>query len=251
MEISSGDITTALEVVRDRLYGVLDDRSSPVIERARGMVTNSARELRSQRSATRESGIKWGFTIDHDQPLRFKEADFRGHRLKADVFLTSYWDSDPAEEPSILNTVLRVWSLDPSLYFRHDWDAAGIGDRIQQDTGRVMWRAHFDLANLDQSGPKYHMQFGGRQHDEEMHWFPSTLSIPRIAHSPLDLVLATEFVTATFFPEEYKKLRRESTWKGALRKSQRHLMRDHLHKAVSAIDAGASALESWWNVSFC
>ena len=143
---------------------------------------------------------------------------------------------------------MRVWCLDENLYFRDQWDAARLENEIDGHSGRVVLRVHFDLAEHGQPGPRHHIQVGGKQHSGEFHWFPETLSVPRIVHMPFDLVLAAELVAATFYPEEYKRIRREPTWKHCTRTAQKHLLPVYLQKAIDAVADGRSVLEALWNV---
>lgn len=113
-----------------------------------------------------------------------------------------------------------------------------------------MLRVHFDLANRGQPGPRYHLQVGGKPPVDGLSWFPAALSVPRFAHTPMDLVLATELIAATFYPLEYEKLRRESTWKGSRRTSQEHLLPDYFDHAKRAIEGKGSVLEALWNVEW-
>ena len=188
-----------------------------------------------------------GFRIDPDDPLVFKETTVDGLRLRVDLFLRCYWNDDPAESPVELNVAMRVWSLDESVYFRTEWDAEGLKEKLEPGGERVMLRLHFDLANRNQPGPRYHLQVGGVQHAREYHWFPENLSVPRMLHFPVDLILATELIAATFYPREYRRIRRENLWVNSRRVSQEHLLTNHLNQALGAIDRG-SVLECLWNV---
>ena len=192
--------------------------------------------------------IPWGFRIEPEAPLRFNEAIVDDLRLRVDLFLCSFWDSNPAEMPVDLNVAVRVWALDSHVYFREDWDAERLGSDIPSNTGRVMLRMHFDLANPAQAGPKYHVQIGGNQRQEEFHWFPQSLSVPRLLHPPMDLVLASEMIAATFFPDDYKEIRRESSWVHSIRTSQMHLFSGYLAQATDAMSKETSLLEALWNV---
>ena len=194
--------------------------------------------------------LPWGFRIDPDDPLRFKDTVVDGTSLRVDLFLATFWNEEPAERPAILNVVMRIWCLSPPLYFRPEWDAPELANQIDPATGRVMLRLHFDLANEDQPGPRNHLQLGGVQHGSEWHWFPETLSVPRLLHMPVDLVLATEMIAATFYPEDYLDIRREPSWTHARRTSERHLLPDYLTRAMDAVNNGGSVLEALWNISW-
>ena len=252
MSITSGDIARSLEAVEKRLHSILDDRSSSVIAEAKSMLSESKRRYDSSRKRTelQYQNTRWGYGIKPSNPLRFRETIVDGLRLRVDLFLEIFWSDDPADHPTVLNVVIRVWCLDDSICFRSDWDAPALTSQIQRDTGRVMLRLHFDLANPGQSGPKYHLQVGGKPFLDELHWFPKGLSVPRMLHTPIDLVLASELIAATFYPNEYRDLRREDMWVGARKVSQQHLLSDYIHKASTALVSNASVLEVLWNKSW-
>ena len=231
------------------MISILDDRASVVIEEARSMLRASKEQFDRTRSRT-EPAIQqrmWGYSITPSNPLRFRDTEIDGLRLRVDLFLKEFWSEEPGESPTVLNVVIRVWCLDHSVCYRADWDSESLEDRIQPDVGRVLLRLHFDLANPDQPGPKYHLQVGGKQLDEELHWFPKALSLPRILHMPVDLVLASELIAANFYPNAYRKLRREDMWVGARRVSQDHLLDGYIERARTAIASNGSILEVLWN----
>ena len=238
MELRPAHVEKSLVAVRSRFSSILEPSSQSVIEKALSML----------RQSTRQSPPRWGFSISPDDPLRFKEAVVDGLRLKIDLFLHSYWERDPAQEPCYLTIAIRIWCLTQPIYFRPDWDAPRLDGLIDPNNGRVMLRIHFDLANQGQPGPKNHLQFGGVQHAGEMNWFPEALSLPRILHTPVDLILAIELIAATFYPSQYKTLRREPTWTNCIRVSQAHLLHNYLKLATDTVDSGKSLLEALWNV---
>ena len=163
--------------------------------------------------------------------------------------MEEYWDDEPAERPCALNVAIRVWCLDPHVYFRKDWDAQGLWSQVDPERGRVMLRIHFDLANAGQAGPQYHAQVGGNPRPEELSWFPEALDVPRMLHTPVDLMLASELVAATFYPSEYEDIKREDSWKGSRRVSQEHLLDGYFKNALSAVRSNGSVLDALWNVS--
>ena len=140
--------------------------------------------------------------------------------------------------------------MSQDIYFRSDWDASRLQNEVSPNTGRVMLRIHFDLANAGQQGPQHHVQVGGNPHEGEFSWFPESLSVPRLHHMPVDLVLATEMIAATFYKDDYKEIRREPTWKHALRTSQDHLLPGYFECAMKAVADKGSVLEAFWNVDW-
>lgn len=250
MRITVGQVERALETVASRLRPILDDRAGSVVAQAKSMLTESTNAFRESRRQRRpERPVRpWGFEIHPRNPLRFKETEVDQLRFRVDLFLSAYWIEEPAECPADLRVVVRVWSLDPHIYFREQWDAARMANVAGSDTGRVMLRVHFELANPQQAGPRYHLQIGGNAHVDELHWFPEAISVPRILHMPLDLMLASELIAATFYPDEYKDIRREPAWKGSLTVSQQHLLRRYFMQALAAVSDDESVLDTLWNV---
>lgn len=207
---------------------------------------NAFEVSRQQRRKERQQR-PWGFEIRPDNPLRFRETRVEGLRIRVDLFLSAYWDKDPADSPTDLRVVVRIWSLDPKFCVREEWDAPAVASGFDPGIGRVMLRFHFDLANPSQAGPRYHFQVGGNARPEELHWFPEALAVPRLMHAPMDLVLTTELVAATFYREEYDKLSREPAWKGSRRVIQEHLLAGYFSRALGAIDGNESVLDVLWN----
>lgn len=252
MAIEARHVEQGLETVGNRLTAILDYRAPVVIAQARSMLRQSQREhAESTRQGRRERSIRpWGYRIDPEDPLRFRETVVDGARIQVDLVLKAFWGSEPAHQPAELNVVLRVWSLDPHIYFREEWDAGEMAERVYPDRGRVMLRLHFDLANAGQPGPHFHLQVGGNPWPEELHWFPKALRVPRVLHTPMDLVLASELVAATFYPTEFERIRREDSWRISRNTSQEHLLTSYFRDAFEAVSANKSVLETLWNVSW-
>ena len=250
MEITAAQVQQGLETVRKRLYAILDDRAEIVIEQAKSKL----RDSKCQHDASRRQRPKgppkpWGFYIPPGDPLRFRETKVHGLKLRVDLFLKEYWADEPAEEPCELNVAIRVWCLDPHIFFRENWDSRGLESQIDPESGRVMLRIHFDLANPNQSGPKYHAQVGGNQRPGEFCWFPEAIDVPRILHTPVDLILASELVAATFYPNKYEQIKREDAWKGSRRVSQKHLLQGYFEDALAAVQSDESVLDALWNAT--
>ena len=249
MTITYGEVKTGLTNVRDRLGSILNERGSAVIAEAINMLSRTKHYYdESTRQGRKELPVRpWGFRIEPSEPLRFIDTKIDGVRVRPDVFLRCFWGTDPADEPTELSVVIRVWCLDEDLCFRERWDAEEIRNEIRSDRGRVMLRVHFDLANEGQPGPRYHMQVGGKSHNDEIHWFPEGLAVPRVPHMPLDLVLAAELVAATFYKDRYDDIRREPSWRGARRASEEHLLKRYFETAADALRNGDSVLGGLWN----
>ena len=250
MRVMASQVEQALETIDSRFRSILDARASAVIAQAKSMLNESREAFAQARRQGRKERPEppWGFEIYPGNPLRFKETDVDGLRVRVDLYVSTYWADEPAAIPSDLRVVIRVWSLDPHVYFREQWDAPVLAGMCGPDTGRVMLRVHFDLANRGQPGPHYHLQVGGNSRPEELHWFPKALSVPRMLHMPMDLVLATELVAATFYPDEYRDIRREPAWRGSRKVSQQHLLEGYFTEALAAVSRNESVLDALWNV---
>ena len=250
MEINCADVLRSLNTIRDSFARIHEDENYHVLSKAEAMLYASKSEFdESTRQGRIEREVRpWGFSIDPDAPLKFKKTIVDGLELRVDLFSRIYWNSDPADQPVQLDVAIRVWCMSKNTYFRNEWDAERLQNEIDPNAGRVMLRIHFDLANAVQPGPRYHVQVGGNPHEGELSWFPETLSVPRLHHMPMDLVLATEMIAATFYKDDYKIIRREPTWTSALRTSQGHLLSGYFTCAMKAVDARKSVLEALWNV---
>lgn len=250
MEINYTDVLRSLRTVRDRFGRIHEGRNYVVLQEAEHMLRHSKDQFdESTRQGRIERAIRpWGFSIHPDDPLRFQRRTVGGLELRVDLFLRTYWNSEPAERPHQLDAAMRVWCMSQGTYFRPEWDAQRLQSAIDPNAGRVMLRIHFDLANDGQEGPKYHVQIGGNSRESEMSWFPEALSVPRLHHPPMDLVLAIELIAATFYKDDYKYIRREPTWTSALRTSQDHLLAEYFQCAMGAVTEKESVLEALWNV---
>ncbi len=249
MTISAADVERSLETIGNRFSSILEPATQRVLNQAKSMVRQTkAQHIESRRQQRTARPIRpWGFSIAPHDPLVFRETKVNKLRLQVDLFMNAFWNAEPAREPYELTVTMRLWCLDPLVYFRDQWDAAILQDHILPAKGRVMLRIHFDLANQGQPGPRYHLQFGGVQHPGEFHWFPESLSVPRMPCMPLDLTLAVEMIAKTFHPVKYERLQREPSWKASRRISEKHLLSRYLADAMQAVKQGASVLDTLWN----
>ena len=251
MAVTLAEITLALDVIKDRFAHVLGPHAWGAIEQARwaAIASKTDHDERVKQKDRKEYPVgPWGFSIRPDQPLTFQETEIDGLKLRVDVFGSYYWESE-SEQPHELQTVIRVWCTN-GVAFRPEWDADSLHARIQANAGRVILRIHFDLANPGQQGPRDHAQIGGHQYGDELCWFPEQLSLPRLMHAPMDLVLAVELISANFFPETYEKIRKEPAWRKAVRDSQGHLLERYFRDCTDAVAGGKSVLDERWNVKW-
>lgn len=192
--------------------------------------------------------VPWGYSIDHDQPVRFVPTEVNGIDLQVDVYCDIRWAE--AEVPAVQDIKVRVWSTHSRTIFGPERDAADIDEALRDPTrtatGRVISRFHFDKANPGQPGPEFHLQVGGKAEPYELCWHPESVKVPRLAHPPLELFLACQLVAANFFPREYAEIKKRSEWLWELRWQQASLLRDHYQRCLDAIDAEQSLLDALW-----
>ena len=253
------NVLKELSVIQSRLPKLLD-------EEGRRALSAAIRDLEQQRPTVNKKGNKkkvkkspeprWRLEIPPGNALRFiptpATQDLR-HSLAVDIACKI---DSPTNGISTgdHNIAVRVWTDDPALYFRAAYDAPGIRDLVAANGGsRVILRFHFDHANADQPGPREHLQIGGAQHGSELCWLPDNLRVPRFCHHPLSLLMACEFVVRTFYPDAYRDLQDEATWRGAIADAQRcYLPPYYLLQGLSNLNDGVyahSLLARLWNSS--
>lgn len=240
-----GQVEMGLRQIKARFRRILEDGADDVIDQA---VQELAQSKKGYESHQRND---WGYHIDPVRPLRFTASRAnKGAELTVDLFCDIRWKANAA--PETQDICLRIWSDDSNCTHRENWDAKTIADVLSDPNrtrnGRVMLRLHFDKANQNQEGPEYHLQFGGKQQPDELHWFPKVIDLPRFVYQPMDIVLACEFVAANFYPEEYQNFKEDPTWHGVVRNSQASLLQSYYEQCLKTIkDEKQSLLVSLWN----
>jgi len=236
-------IERSLREVKRDFRPILDDSAEDVIDEAIAELLTSKSLFEQYQGKTHHPGLAikpWGYRIHPEAPLRFRESkDIKGHHVWTDLYCTMLWEEEGAE-PVEQVIHMRVWSDSPDLIYRVDWDSTDVFDKLASQprlpSRRVMFRYHFDRANIDQPGPKYHLQFGGSARGDELCWFPEVIKLPRLAYPPMDLILACQSVAANFHWKEYNEFRKTPEWISVLRKSQSYLLRDYYQGCLSALD---------------
>ena len=241
MGITHEHVLKTLEIIRHRFRRILDAGAPDVLEQARQQIRDTWSDhdnrVRQRRS---ECPVKpWGYSIDADAPLRFVPCIVDGVRLSVDVMSTARWDVG-GDEPCCLKLVARVWARERHVFYRDGLDSPAVLPRISVDRGRVMLRFHFDKATLGQRGPKYHLQLGGKPAPDEHCWLHPSISVPRLAYPPTDLVIACEMIAANFFPDEYTAIRSDPAWRGMLKSTQEYLLRPYHSKCLGVINAAGA-----------
>lgn len=223
---------------------MLDGASSSVLLEARAEAEESF--ARYEDSVRRhQPPVVWGYTISPQRSLLFRQVPVRGTTVQPDVFCRIRW-KDPAELPVELSVVVRIWGLDRHVIYRPELDADTVRSSVDASGRRVMLRYHFDLANPGQAGPRFHIQAGGNAFPDELCWLHEAVSVPRIAHQPMDVMLACEMIAANFYDDDGRRALEDPTVIGAIRASQRSLLRRYYEACVAALNAESSLLISLW-----
>jgi hypothetical protein len=242
--MTPGEVEFGLEVIRRQFRDVLEPTAATALATARAQVRTSAAQSREVR---RRGGMAtWGFAIPPDDPLVFQRRVHAGIDLSSDLSCDLRWNDDPGQLV-MQKVLLRIWAHEEHVIYRADLDAEAILDRLAVDQRRVMLRYHFDLANADQEGPQFHLQIGGNPRDNETCWLHGGISVPRLAHSPVDLVLACQVVLANFFPAEAERVQRDPTVRGAVRKSQTTHLLPYFQECVRVLERDDDLLAALWN----
>lgn len=75
--------------------------------------------------------------------------------------------------------------------------------------------------------PIYHFQYGGRQVEDTQHGEMLYVESPRIAHPPLDAILAVDFILSNYFPCTWIELREDAGYADAVAESQKRCWRPY------------------------
>jgi hypothetical protein len=236
------------EIKRDFQH-ILDDGASRIIDDAIAEVESTKESFDKLQGKTHHPGLApqpWGYCIYPEAPLRFKPSNaIKGFQAQVDLYCTARWVGEgtmPVEQC----IHLRVWTDEVNQAYRENWDSERVYKKLT--VGRVMLRCHFDLANPDQPGPKYHVQFGGKAQHDELCWFPEILNLPRFACPPIDLVLACQLVAVNFFWDDYIGFHKSPEWIAALQRSQKYLLEGYYTGCLEALDQDL-LIDHLWNAA--
>lgn len=249
--MNANNIKANLDQLWRSFHSILESDSADVIEKAKAKLDKSKRDYDAFSRRTDNPRLvakPWGYEITPQKPLRFRiSTPSDGFDAQIDLFCRVLWEKE--EQPPVTQEIgLRLWNMESC--YREDWDSPSVFEHLNQSSsyGRVMLRCHFDLANPKQSGPKYHLQFGGNPHANELAWFPENINLPRFTHAPMDLVLVCQLVAANFFPEIYKtEILKDPEWKYILTASQRHLLESYYSSCLEQIREDKILLNHLWN----
>jgi hypothetical protein len=240
-------IKFGLQEIKRDFAPILDDNTVWVIDEAITQLDSTRAQFERRQNQThdpRSHPEPWGYRIDPNYPLRFEPRVIRGMNLWVDLYCRAFWEEEEAL-PVEQCIHLRVWSDEIDYIYRENWDSEDVLVHLTSE-GRVMLRCHFDLANPGQSGPEYHLQFGGNPQANELCWFPEFVKLPRFPYPPVDLVLVCQLVAANFYWDEYIEFREAPEWRHVLRSSQRYLLEDYWEGCLNALDQDL-LVDHLWN----
>lgn len=242
-------VKASLKLIGKVYRTILDETSQYVIPLAvEGIGTTKRQYDYAKRNQTRGFEPEpWGYTIHHDQPLRFKPAKIpNGPNLQVDIYCDVRWKDD--DIPVKQDIKVRIWSQQDDIIFDPQRDSKQIEEELlnpaRSQQGRVVSRFHFDRATPDQDGPGYHLQFGGIPQDYELCWHPEKVNVPRIAYQPMELFLTCQMVVANFFSTEYQEIKQKSEWTQELILYQNRLLHNYYEKCLNVIGRKESLLDN-------
>lgn len=128
--------------------------------------------------------------------------DFERHRAMS----STEWETWPLEHANVTVSLVEVGS---DLLIR---------------------RQHFDLANLDQEGPVWHLQIGGTGSGE------GKMDLPRWITPPMDLALTLDLLVYTYSRAKWKRLQMMAGYRRAILTSEALVQRSWIGKFSSEVD---------------
>jgi hypothetical protein len=244
-------VQSTLRLIGKVYKRVLDDTAQYVIPSAVEMVSLTKEQYDyAKRNLTRGYVPEpWGYTIDHQQPLRFKPKKIpNGIELQPEVYCDIRWMD--ADIPVKQDIKVRIWCEHAETIYVEDRDSPRILEQLadpkRQYKGRVVSRFHFDKADLTAGHtyhPEYHLQFGGISMGYELCWHPPKVNVPRLNHQPMELFLTCQMIAANFYWEEYQEIKEKREWREGLVYCQELVLRDYYQKCVKLIEDKESLLD--------
>ncbi len=246
-------VKTSLEQIRKVYRGILDDVTLAIVLPNAIASVDATRQRYDHAVRNRTRGFTpepWGYTIPHDQPLRFIPSQPpNGVEVQVDIYCDVRWmDADIPDKQDIK---VRIWSNHHETAFDASRDAPQIFEQLTDPAriyhGRVISRFHFDKADPDQKqGPEYHLQFGGKPEEYELCWHPKRVNVPRLEYHPIELFLACQMVAANFFWDEYLVIREKREWREELILYQDLLLKGHYNNCLTLIKNHKPLLDGLW-----
>lgn len=110
-----------------------------------------------------------------------------------------------------------------SPFVRLGIDIIARGKNVDGEEISCAW--HFDKhpsSPTEAAHPEYHFQYGGRNiYNLPNYGSHLILEAPRVAHPPLDCVLAIDFILSNYFGTEWQILRTETQYRNLLSEAQK------------------------------
>ncbi len=175
----------------------------------------------------------WLLEISRGTPVRFKlgkTADGKSVRPRIDY------------------ASIRV---DQTIGDRPPFSSFDLAILLESDTGEPLSRWHIDLANgsgaTAQSGPLFHLQFGGRNNGYDRR-DDHPVKEPRWCHPPMELALSCEMIVANFFEHKWETLREDRSWCTNINLFQKLCYESYLRRMQRCLDSpsGSTILRDVW-----
>lgn len=178
-----------------------------------------------------KSAVSWVTEVDRGDPIRFVKHLDRGGKTISPAIIAKKITVDQKERRTPPFT-----TLDLAL-------------EIDDDQGNTISRWHLDLANapggVTQSGPLFHLQYGGHHHGAGHLDHP--LRTPRWCHPPMELALLSEVVAANFFESQWIEMREDPKWCEAISLFQHLCYRHYVERLTASLSQSATtSLNTMW-----
>lgn len=239
MPVSADDIA---EVLRPAFYSLLEHEI--VQQETIATVDNVISQLkRSWKSSGRKL---WRYEVGRGSPILFNTAEDKNNDRVLPVILVKNIEVDyaAAEFP------FKSWDLALEIFYP---DKRLPMEEAQDNTEDFFTagmepcaRWHIDLANVNQPGPRVHLQYGGHFRAARSH--DSPVKVPRWPHYPLDLILMSEVVAANFFTKRWQHLRENRNWCEAVHLAQSLCCKPFYSYILNKMEMrGTTILSETWN----
>jgi len=187
-------------------------------------------EREGRRIASDQGRLDWSLLIDPGERVRFEWTK----------------DKNGDEVQPWLAADVRV---DQGLAGRPPFRALDVAVQFDDRKSEPVARWHVDLANQQgdtfQSGPLFHLQFGG--HQQGYRHLDHKLKAPRWCHPPMEAALVCEVIAANFFEDEWLELREDESWCRAIAQFQRLCYPAYFNKmALSLAKLRTTLLNEAW-----
>ena len=222
-DIKAADAGNALQAIANKL------KSAQVLEpEGFNTLIRVARDIKSKKRKK-----EWPLEVDDGQPVRFKLGQTPdGKKVR----------------PKIVFANIKV---NQRLESRPPFDCFDLAIVLENETQEPLSRWHIDLANSSgdsvQSGPLFHLQFGGRNrgHDRAQ---DHPIKEPRWCHPPMELALISEMLVANFFESAWLDLREDQAWCTNINLFQKLCYENYLNRLQQclATPSGSTILRDVW-----